>query len=77
MTHRIDAGHSNIVPAWERMRGRSAWPDPGQWQRLRAANTLDPFAAPSPVVSGPGGVTLGFNLPLPGVSYIELTPAPA
>ena len=67
--HRIDAKHSNIVPAWERMRGRSAWPDPGQWQRLRAANTLDPFDAPSSVASGPGGVTLGFTLPLPGVSY--------
>ncbi|HEX4059737.1 MAG TPA: hypothetical protein VHY58_01850 [Streptosporangiaceae bacterium] len=72
--HRIDAEHSNIVPAWERMRGRSAWPDPGQWQRLRAANTLDSFEPPASVISGPRGLVLGFSLPLPGVSYIELTP---
>ncbi|MGH3155480.1 MAG: GH39 family glycosyl hydrolase, partial [Streptosporangiaceae bacterium] len=72
--HRIDATHSNIVPAWERMRGRAAWPDPGQWQRLRAANTLDTLTPPATLRAGPGGLTLGFTLPLPGVSYVELTP---
>ena len=73
--HRIDAAHSNIVAAWERMRGGADWPDDHQWRVLRKANTLAELSRP---VIAPGGAAasleLDFTLPMPGVSCIELTP---
>jgi xylan 1,4-beta-xylosidase len=72
--HRIDADHSNIVPAWERIRGLADWPGPGQWQRLRTANTLDALTPPTVLIAAADGLAAGFTLPLPAVSYLELTP---
>jgi xylan 1,4-beta-xylosidase len=69
--YRIDAGHSNIAAAWERMRDGADWPDERQWQALRQMNTLDELDAPGRVTA-PG--ELRFDLPMPGVSYLELTP---
>lgn len=74
--HRIDAGHSNIVAAWERLRGQSPWPDQRQWQLLRAADTLDELCPPATVTAAADGIVLGFALPMPGVSYLELMPEP-
>jgi xylan 1,4-beta-xylosidase len=72
--YRIDAGHSNIVPAWEQMRRRALWPDEGQWAALREMNTLDELAPPVRVAAGDGMLELTFDLPMPGVSYLELVP---
>jgi xylan 1,4-beta-xylosidase len=72
--HRVDTAHSNIVAAWERMRGTAAWPDDHQWQLLRKANTLDELTRPATFLAGPGGLELDFTLPMPGVSYVELVP---
>ncbi len=73
--YRIDEGHSNIVPAWERMRAGAPWPDDGQWEVLRAHNTLDELGPPaSAVASADGVVEVAFELPMPGVSYLELVP---
>ncbi|TDD07334.1 GH39 family glycosyl hydrolase [Nonomuraea diastatica] len=69
--HRIDHDHSNVEAVWRSM-GGGAWPADEQWDRLRAANTLDE-AAPPRTVEG-GTVTLTSDLPMPGVSLIELTP---
>ena len=73
--YRIDAGHSNIGPAWERMRRDALWPSPGQWAELRERNTLDDLGPPERVTAGGGGVLeFGFDLPMPGVSGLELIP---
>ena len=73
--YRIDDGHSNIVPAWERMRGGAAWPSQEQWAELAEANTLDELAPPGPAAAGGDGhLEFSFDLPMPGVSYLELVP---
>src|SRR5580658_7478156 len=73
--YRIDAGHSNIVPAWERMRDGAAWPSREQWAALAELNTLDELGPPERATAGSGGVLeVGFDLPMPAVSYLELAP---
>jgi|HubBroStandDraft_1064217.scaffolds.fasta_scaffold02681_4 xylan 1,4-beta-xylosidase len=73
--YRIDAGHSNIVPAWERIRDGAPWPSPEQWAALAELNTLDELGPPERVAPGGDGVLeVGFGLPMPAVSYLELVP---
>ena len=73
--YRVDAGHSNIVPAWERIRDGAPWPSREQWATLAELNTLDELAPPQRAAAGGDGVLeAGFDLPMPGVSYLELTP---
>jgi xylan 1,4-beta-xylosidase len=73
--HRIDAAHSNIVAAWERLRGTAPWPDQSQWQLLHKANTLDELTQPASRAAGAADLMLDFTLPMPGISYVELIPA--
>ncbi|MFG1707756.1 hypothetical protein ACFLIM_31580 [Nonomuraea sp. M3C6] len=68
--HRIDRDHSNVEAAWQSM-GGGDWPVDEQWDKLRAANTLDELAPPA-IVNGTAALV--FDLPMPGVSYIEMTP---
>jgi hypothetical protein len=71
--YRIDAGHSNIVPAWERMRRGAPWPSDGQWAELGELNTLDELGpAQRTAADGDGVLEFVFDLPMPGVSYLEL-----
>jgi xylan 1,4-beta-xylosidase len=73
--YRIDAGHSNIVPAWELMREGAPWPSPEQWAALGHRNTLDELDPPQRAApDGEGTLEVGFDLPMPAVSYLELTP---
>ena len=72
--YRIDAGHSNIVPAWEQMSHGAAWPSSSQWPVLHEANRLDELVPPERVAAAGGVVELAFELPMPGVSYVELAP---
>ncbi len=72
--HRIDAGHSNVVARWERMRGTAGWPDDAQWQALADANVLEELAPAARLTPAGGEVTLDFALPMPAVSYLELVP---
>ncbi|WP_214110298.1 GH39 family glycosyl hydrolase [Acrocarpospora catenulata] len=67
--HRIDHTHSNIQSTWA---ADTPWPDGDQWAELHAANTLDLYTPPQTIEGET--VTLTFPLPMPGVSYIELTP---
>jgi xylan 1,4-beta-xylosidase len=75
--YRIDADHSNIVVAWEKLRGpargpdSAAWPRDGQWRTLREMNTLDELGPPARATTG---TEFAFRLPMPGVSYFELVP---
>jgi xylan 1,4-beta-xylosidase len=72
--YRIDAEHSNIVPAWEQMSRGAAWPDEDQWAVLREMNTLDELGPPSRAAADDGVLEFAFELPMPGVSYLELIP---
>ena len=74
--YRIDEGHSNVVAAWERMRAGAAWPSREQWAELAEVNTLDELSPPGPPAAGGGDghLEFSFDLPMPGVSYLELIP---
>jgi xylan 1,4-beta-xylosidase len=73
--YRIDAGHSNIVPAWERMGAGAPWPTSDQWAELGELNTLDELRPAERAVAGRDGMLeFGFDLPMPAVSYLELIP---
>ncbi len=71
--YRIDAEHSNIAATWAWLRGGADWPDQGQWRTLRALNTLDELRAPERV-SARATLEFTFDLPMPGISYLELVP---
>lgn len=68
---RVDRTHSNIQRVWERL-GGGDWPTGEQWDRLRAANVLEELPEHQIVLVGGVGV-VSFRLPMPGVSYLELT----
>lgn len=78
MTHyRVDADHSNVPHAWQSIRTSDdqAWPDEGQWQALRAADRLDQLEAPRDVlVDDQGILRVCFDLPMPAMSFLQLTP---
>jgi xylan 1,4-beta-xylosidase len=66
---RVDAAHSNIRAVWERL-GDGDWPDEHQWAQLQSRDRLDEYE-PERLVEGPT-VRLGFPLPMPGISYVEI-----
>jgi xylan 1,4-beta-xylosidase len=71
---RIDEDHSNIRGVWRELGDGADWPaDDAQWAALRTANTLDALPAADVAPEG-GAATIEFDLPMPGVSYLELTP---
>ena len=73
--HRIDDEHSNIVRAWEAI-GGGDWPTPDGWERLHAADRLETLGPGEPVSVGSDGVAqLSFDLPMPGISFVEIRPA--
>jgi xylan 1,4-beta-xylosidase len=72
---RIDDGHSNIVRPWERMSRGAPWPSEEQWAALKELNTLGELVPPEQrATPGDGLVEFAFELPMPGVSYLELDP---
>lgn len=73
--HRIDERHSNIRAVWAEIGGGAGWPEDGQWERLRAANTLDELEPARTLRAEDGTLRLEFSLPMPAVSYLEFTPA--
>jgi xylan 1,4-beta-xylosidase len=72
--HRIDATHSDIRAVWRRIGGDADWPTDEQWRELADADELAELHAPTTVRAVDGSVEIEFELPMPGVSYIELTP---
>ncbi|HEY0638792.1 MAG TPA: hypothetical protein VGD67_14175, partial [Pseudonocardiaceae bacterium] len=67
---RVDATHSNVAATWAAL-GGGDWPDEEQWALLRSRDVLDEYE-PGRVVHGPA--ELDFPLPMPGISYLELSP---
>ena len=66
---RVDAAHSNLGAVWASL-GTGDWPDEPQWARLRAGDTLDEFEPARR--SHDARAQLAFDLPMPGISYLEL-----
>lgn len=72
---RLDERHSNLVARWRELGGGADWPDDRQWGALAQADTLEELEPQvvSPVMDGT--LELRFELPMPAISLIELTPA--
>ena len=70
---RVDETHSNIFAHWHAL-GGTEWPTDEQWETLRSADMLDELEAAVSVDAPAGRVELGFELPQPGVSFLELSP---
>jgi xylan 1,4-beta-xylosidase len=71
---RVDEAHSNIRAVWAGIGQGAEWPDASQWDALRAANALETLEDSRPVESTDGSATVDFDLPMPGVSYLEFVP---
>ena len=57
------------------MRHGARWPSPEQWAELGKLNTLEELGPPERAAAGGDGVLeFAFDLPMPGVSYLELVP---
>ncbi|MEV5407508.1 glycosyl hydrolase [Thermopolyspora sp. NPDC052614] len=70
---RVDQDHSNIAAVWGLLGGGAEWPTDEQWEHLRAADRLDEAEPPRIVESGE---EIAFDLPMPAMSFLELTPMP-
>jgi len=71
---RLDEAHSNLVAAWGDIGGTADWPDDGQWQQLAAGNRLEDLEPERVVEAVDGSLDQAFELPMPSVSLIELSP---
>jgi len=71
---RLDLEHSNIVAAWERMDGGD-WPTDEQWTALRARDELQDLEPETMIEPDGGEHEVTFDLPMPAISLLELTPA--
>jgi len=74
---RVDAEHSNVSGAWARIGGGADWPTERQWAELRAADRLEELRSPESVEPADGSVVVEFDLPMPGISFLELVPRSA
>ena len=72
---RIDNDHSNVYGAWQAM-GSPRWPDAAQIAALHQKDSLQTLTAPgADTANSAGEVTLDFDLPMPAVSMVRVTPA--
>lgn len=71
---RLDEQHSNLNEAWRRVANGRDWPDESGWAALRQADRLEDLQPPVTVATRDGSWELSFELPMPAVSLIELTP---
>jgi xylan 1,4-beta-xylosidase len=70
---RIDNTHSNVYGAWQAL-GSPKWPDASQMAALHKDDALQTLTPPSTVIANSAGeVTLGFDLPMPAVSWVKVT----
>lgn len=71
--HRVDAVHSNVLANWESI-GSPDWPDPQGWAALHEMDRLESLTPPAVVDVSAGELGLDFELPMPGISLIQLFP---
>jgi xylan 1,4-beta-xylosidase len=70
---RVDAEHSNIACVWTRIGGGAAWPSDDQWAELRRADQLEELH-PGRMLESAADAIVDFDLPMPGISFVELIP---
>lgn len=68
---RVDATHSNVAASWAEL-GGGDWPDQQQWSQLRTRDVVDEYQ-PARRYDG-DTVELDFPLPMPGISFLEVSP---
>ena len=71
---RLDETHSNLVASWAEVGTGADWPDDAQWHQLRAKDRLEELEPERLVEAASGSFELVFELPMPSVSLIELSP---
>ena len=71
---RLDEHRSNLVRRWGDLGGDAAWPSDEQWDELMAGDVLEELEPPRAIAASDGRVELAFDLPMPSVSLIELSP---
>jgi xylan 1,4-beta-xylosidase len=71
---RLDATHSNLVAAWADVGGGADWPEGEQWAELARRDRLDELEPDRIAEPQDGRLELGFDLPMPSVSLLELEP---
>jgi xylan 1,4-beta-xylosidase len=71
---RLDERHSNLNATWAALADGQAWPDEHGWQVLREHDHLDDLHTVTEIHPDDGVIRLGFDLPMPAVSLIELEP---
>jgi xylan 1,4-beta-xylosidase len=69
--YRIDAAHSNAYAEWVRQ-GKPMYPAPGQRAAIKARDGLELLEPPRTIAAPGGAVQLRFELPVHGISLIEL-----
>ncbi len=72
--YRVDEQHSNIAREWRAMANGRDWPDEATWAELRRRNLLEELEPMRTVETRAGAVDLAFDLPMPAVSLLDLTP---
>ena len=70
--YRIDGEHSNSYSAWKQM-GSPQKPSREQFAKLEAAGQLQLLESPRYLDNKTGGTELNFNLPLQGISLVQLS----
>ena len=71
---RLDERHSNLVRTWAQIGGDAEWPNAEQWAELAERDGLEDFEPARDVDAAGGRLELSFELPMPSISLIELTP---
>lgn len=71
---RLDERHSNLVAAWAEI-GTAPWPTDEGWARLAEADRLEDLEPVRRLETDGGVLEVGFELPMPAVSLVELEPA--
>jgi xylan 1,4-beta-xylosidase len=71
---RLDERHSNLVRSWGQLGGDAEWPTGEQWAELAERDVLEDLEPARAVDVENRHVELSFDLPMPAISLIELTP---
>jgi xylan 1,4-beta-xylosidase len=75
---RVDDDHSDIAAVWGRLKDDGQdWPTDEQWAQLRAADKLEALVPDDTLVADDKGrLGVSFDLPMPSMSSLTLTPVP-
>ena len=72
--NRIDNDHSNVYGVWQSM-GQPRWPDADEMAVLHRRDNLQKLVPLfSATADAQGKIRLDFDMPMPAVSFVRLTP---